>query len=121
MNQQAATILQETAITWVCMRNKLDHSILKDRQIASDAINVLDKDIADWRVKEENLPIVKRIIECEPLLQNNNFVKCYRDLTNLRNDINHCGMLKGRMGTNRIKQNVVVYYENLYNILKDNS
>lgn len=121
MNQQAATILQETAITWVCMRNKLDYSILKDRQIASDAINVLDKDITDWRVKEENLPIVKRIIECESLLQNNNFVKCYRDLTNLRNDINHCGMLKGRMGTELIKQNVLIYYKQLFNILKENS
>lgn len=121
MNQQAATILQETVITWVCMRNKLDYSILKDRQIASDAINVLDKDITDWRVKEKALPIVKRIIECESLLQNHSFIKCYRELTYLRNDINHCGMLKGRMGTELLKQNVLVYYKQLFNILKENS
>ncbi len=121
MNQQSATILQETAITWLCMRNGLNHNQLHDRGIASASINVIGKDYDEWRVCESDKPTVKRISETETLLKNADFLKCYRDLTELRNDINHSGMLVGSMGNNTIKENIKIYYEQLYKIFKLNS
>ena len=122
MSQQAATILQETIITFLCMQHSLDYHIESQRNIASKALNVkaYDKPVETWLLKYDEYDTFKLMVETNVLLKNEDFLKCYKNLAELRNDLNHCGMRNNPMQTVRLKENLNTIYKTLCNlILKD--
>lgn len=118
MSQQAATILQETMISYICSQHDIDVNNEHKRLWASKAIgliNVLEK---DWIVKgDKERNKIKEIIEKEPLIQNSEFLDSYKKLSNLRNDFNHCGMRKNAMNVKEIEEELRHSHQVLYNLL----
>lgn len=119
MTQQAATILQETIITSVCMRNSLDYKVESQRNISSKALNVkaYEKPVDSWTLKYEEYEPFKSIIDTEKLLDNKEFLNSYRNLAELRNDLNHCGMRNNPMKAAQLKEKIMNLQYVLCNIL----
>ena len=119
MTQQAATILQETIITSICMRNSLDYKVESQRNISSKALNVkaYEKSVDSWTLKYEEYEPFKSIIDTEKLLDNKEFLNSYRNLAELRNDLNHCGMRNNPMKAAQLKEKIMNLQHVLCNIL----
>ena len=124
MSQQAATIMQETVISHICIKHSLDHKTESQRNIASRALNVkaYEKPMDTWVLKYDEYEPIKSIIETEPLLDNDEFLKTYKNLAELRNDLNHCGMRNNPMKTTLLKEKLENFHRELYEfIVSDNA
>lgn len=113
--QQAATILQEFVITFVCSRHGIQIDDEKKRDWVTSAFTIKSKKMAenDWRlnkdpevaeIQKEN---IKRILE-DDLFASADFVNAFVNLSEVRNDYNHSGMRSGKkpLSANSIKNNV---------------
>ncbi len=122
MIQQAATILQETVISWIYIRNNLEGKKLEEtREIVTKAIKCSELDQTEWVVKDETQRgEIKRVIENEVLLRNKAFKEIYTNLSELRNDINHCGMRNNPTSASKIKRNLERCYSKLKEIFEEN-
>ena len=121
MSQQAATILQETMITHLCMRSNLEIIKIYKRDLVSKAINIKLRNIKeeDWRITggEKEREGIKCLLENEPLIKNETFLQVFKGLTELRNDLNHCGMREETVASNDIKDQLQNYYNELSSII----
>ena len=119
MAQQAATILQETVITSICLRHSLNHKEESQRNIASKALNVKANEmpVETWVLKYDEYEPFKSIMENEQLLSNTEFLETYRNLANLRNDLNHCGMRNNPMRVSQLIARIKDMHQSLFNIL----
>ncbi len=92
MLQQSITILQETIVSYFCDINNLDIENISDRKTISSAFSFISNNIQEekWKLEGEKYrSLVKQLIDND-LLQT--LSKEYSILTQMRNDINHCGM-----------------------------
>lgn len=119
MSQQAATIMQETVISHICIKHSLDYKTESQRNIASRALNVkaYEKPMETWVLKYDEYEPFKSIIETEPLLDNDEFLKTYKNLAELRNDLNHCGMRNNPMKTTQLKEKLENFHRELYHFI----
>lgn len=119
MSQQAATIMQETVISHICIKHSLDYKTESQRNIASRALNVkaYEKPMDTWVLKYDEYEPFKSIIETEPLLNNDEFLKTYKNLAELRNDLNHCGMRNNPMKTTLLKEKLENFHRELYHFI----
>ncbi len=119
MSQQAATILQETVITFISMRHGLNYKEVAQRSIASDALNIVANDIAKekWDMAENDRELVMTLMANEPLLKKEDFLKTYKNLTELRNDLNHCGMRNNPQSASKIKEKIFNFHTTLFKFL----
>lgn len=88
---QCITILQEGIITYICNRLFLDYRIEKDRKLISQSLAVINKTPEEsWNSPLKESP---EIAEKVNNILDEKIIKEYRNLTGLRNDVNHCGFL----------------------------
>lgn len=109
--QQAATTLQESVVSYFCIKNNFEINDENRRDIINKAFRILsmgyDSDESQWIIKDEYRNDLREILKDDELnkkeLQN-----AFARLTELRNDINHCGMRKEKapMTAERIKNNL---------------
>jgi CRISPR-associated Csx2 family protein len=113
--QQAATILQEFVISYICLRHGIQIDDEGKRDWVTSAFTIKNKNLAekDWRlnkvpevaeIQKEN---IKRILE-DDLFASVDFVNAFVNLSEVRNDYNHSGMRSVRkpLNPNSIKNNI---------------
>jgi hypothetical protein len=94
--QQGYTILQEILISYFVHRigedpNDFKHQN-KKRTIANQAVTILSKKLPEEQWKQPSIRNKSLTYKFIDLYKNNSaLIKVYRNLSNLRNDINHCG------------------------------
>jgi len=90
--QQSITILQESLITLICMKHKMDYENLKKRELIAKALNTIN-----FEKRGKSISDASQNKELEPLLSDQ-FVlsldETYNALTQIRNDINHANFRK---------------------------
>lgn len=111
--QQAATILQEFVISFICLRNGIQIDDDKKRDWVTSAFSIKIKNISeqDWRV-DDNLELaeikrsgIKQILNDE-LFADSDFVKSFNKLSEVRNDYNHSGMRMKYSKPKKIKDEI---------------
>lgn len=113
--QQAATILQEFVISYICLRHGIQIDDEGKRDWVTSAFTIKNNNLAekDWRlnkvpevaeIQKEN---IKRILE-DDLFASVDFVNAFVNLSEVRNDYNHSGMRSVRkpLNPNSIKNNI---------------
>ena len=112
--QQAATILQETTVSFFCEKYQLNICNEDDRKNVNIAFACLYKVRAD-KTSEEERAVIKRRIAESPLLQQlikdsllsrKPVIEAFKLLTDERNDINHNGMRKNPQTATAIRKNI---------------
>jgi len=125
--QQAATILQETTISFFCEKYQLNICNEKERQNVNIAFACLKKLVADTTAEEERIEIKKKIEEspllqrlmADPLLSKEQVGKAFGLLTDERNDINHNGMRQAPHSAKSIRENIEKAFHSLYEGLSE--
>lgn len=138
MHQQAATILQETVVSYFSKlySQHLSCDLLEDqRDIISSSLVILAKGTpeSEWRLrKPQHMPQLKEVVNAfendreEYMVQEGTKIKhisaIYNTLASgLRNDINHNGMRNNPMGAQDIKKETIKFYELLFDFFKQKS
>lgn len=120
--QQAATILQETTVSFFCEKHQLNICDEKERMNVNIAFAFLKKLKAD-NTSEEELEYIKQKMDQSPLLQHlmadpllsrTPVVNAFGLLTDERNDINHNGMRPNPHTANDIRKNINKAFDSLY-------
>ena len=90
---QCITILQEGIITYICDRLSLDYRREKNRKLISQSLVVKGKNIPRevWNLPLKESPEVAEKVNS---ILDEKIIKEYKNLSALRNDVNHCGFLK---------------------------
>jgi CRISPR-associated Csx2 family protein len=112
MIQQGLTMLQESAISWALSYAECDQSQVYDRKYRE----LVGR--ASASLKNEVTPSDK---ECYPKIQklfrnNEIFRKCYDNLSNIRNDINHAGIREGHASASKLKNILQSSIDTLANV-----
>lgn len=96
--QQSATILREAVITRLVSLLERDFNNPEERKIAAESINIAYDQMfgkkpegSGWEDVEKRVEAYVRVCE-----RNRDLVKCWRPLTQLRNDLNHAGYVEDR-------------------------
>jgi len=84
---QCITILQEGIITYICGNLSLDYHIKRNRELISQSLAAINKKPQD---KWENPEIAEKVNS----ILSKDIIEEYRNLSNLRNDVNHGGFLE---------------------------
>jgi len=106
--QQGITLLQETIITYILEKSKLDWQVLNNRVAVSDAIKSINIDKIDDGFNVANEEIVQVLIQTirkdETLFR---LSKLFEKLRDYRNDINHGGYLKNARKPDKFKNKLL--------------
>ena len=107
--QQAATILQEFVISFLCQQYNIAIDNEDKRDLVTSAFAIKFNKITEdkWRNREEDKEIIRKIL-CDNLLNNEEMVSSFNNLSEVRNDFNHSGMRSKRspMKPKSIKSNI---------------
>lgn len=113
--QQAITLLQEFIITFILDKIKYDISEKTNREIVNQSFRIKSQNISEdkWlKPASENPELAKKILSLE-MLENKEFLKMFDKLSEIRNDVNHAGFLKGAKSVESIK-NTLSKINNFY-------
>ena len=113
--QQGITILQETILSLIAQAENKDYLDNKYRELISSALNIKCRGINEHEWDEDAKKSYKEVKE---LLENSILNKIYNEygqLTELRNDINHCGFRNNKLKSDKIKENFKKIYNNIKN------
>lgn len=125
--QQAATILQEFVVSFLCERHGIKIDDESRREIINQAfilkINHEEKENgSNWaKVKDENKDTLRDVLN-DALFDSNELVNAFNHLTTVRNDYNHSGMRSQTSPLNpdkikkAIEQNLLIIGKVLFNI-----
>jgi CRISPR-associated Csx2 family protein len=91
--QQAATILQEIIVTFVCSRHDIKIDDEFQREIVNKAFNIAfnKTEENDWKIDESKKAKLKDVLT-DDIFTANEYVNGFINLTEVRNDFNHSGM-----------------------------
>ncbi len=96
MYQQAATLLQETVVSFFSSRHGIAIDDEENRGLINIALNIIAEGkqvkLDEWKVDENKKETLKHIIETDSLMHNAEIVSAFSSLTDVRNDMNHSGM-----------------------------
>jgi ribosomal protein L29 len=104
---QCVTILQEGIITAICNHLNLDHSNPEQRELINQAIKIKNDHIEETQWKSpasDNRFKTREIMKIISRLKN--LDKEFKNLSNIRNDINHCGFSSNPMHISKIKKEI---------------
>ncbi len=87
---QAAALSREILVSSICIKMDIMPLVRDDRKNAEDHLNALSHDLKNGIKNKEN-----RIL-----------IQLWEKITNIRNDLLHCGMREERAGTNRAVSSV---------------
>lgn len=118
--QQAATILQEVVITFVCKRHQIAIDDEEKRDLITSAFAVKFNNLSEekWRNTDTEKVIIRNILNDE-IFQNKSIIESFDSLTTVRNDFNHSGMRSKRepLKPASIKKNIQKCIETFGTIL----
>lgn len=121
--QQSATILQENIVTYFCNRHNIEIDDEAQRNLINSAFGIYLNNTAEekWRMNDEEKEKTKTIL-ADKELTNEDMANSFGRLTQLRNDINHCGMRSKRvpMTTKKIKKTLEKETAILFNLFDVN-
>ena len=103
--QQAITLLQEFTITFVLTELKLNISNKTNRELVAQAFKIKSQNIPidEWSKHAfEHQDIVKNILKFY-LFENQELLRTFEKLSDIRNDVNHAGFLEGAKSVESIK------------------
>jgi len=109
--QQAVTLIQEVAITWLCQQFSLRYFNQKDRELVNQAFNIL----AQPNRKELQTNKKAVMLSSEELLRQ--FHPVYNSMRNLRNSINHGGYTD-RIEAGKFYDTIKNAYQNLKTLIE---
>jgi CRISPR-associated Csx2 family protein len=118
--QQGCTILSETVISQLCRLMGLNPEIQNDRELASAAVTIFAKKIPqeEWnRVSSENPDRTRACLDA--LDRRRKLVEIHRNLSRLRNDINHGGKNDEAMKAADFEKNVGRHIDAMERLLAD--
>ncbi len=117
--QQGITLLEETIITYLAENiPQLNHSDKNHRDLVSSALHIYENSIPESQWKGaacNNKAIIKKICNCP---ETRIFAALYRNLTGLRNDINHAGHIKPKKADD-FREKLSQYLDEVESILLD--
>ena len=118
--QQAATILQENAVSYFCLRNDIRVFDEHRREFVNGAIFIASRQLpqSEWKFRSDReIDIIERLLDDEKLTSRQ-FLETFNALSEIRNDLNHFGMRKKTKQWNEIQQIIENSYSILVNLLK---
>ncbi|MDL2213254.1 TIGR02221 family CRISPR-associated protein [Bacteroides sp. OttesenSCG-928-E20] len=91
--QSAATILQESVVTFFCVRHGIAKADEERRGIVNSAFFVKEHSTPEekWNIKECDRELFKDVLN-DILLEEKTLINLFLNLTTVRNDFNHSGM-----------------------------
>lgn len=91
--QTAITFLQEFIVTSICARHDIGIDLEDLRHLVNNAFTTKFYDIPEskWEIAPGNLEKFHEILK-DPLICDEDLIKIFKNLTEVRNDINHSGM-----------------------------
>lgn len=91
--QTAITFLQEFIVTTICSRHNIGINMEKLRHLVNDAFSIKFDNIPKdkWKVALGDMEKFEEILH-DPIICDEELIKNFRILTNVRNDMNHSGM-----------------------------
>ena len=117
--QQAATILQECVVTYLCLKYDLDISSEAERKLVNGAFAKCKK-LNSSRTQAEEREKITAEIACSEILQkliadsqlsDRDIYEAFSSLTDERNDINHSGMRAQPHTADKIRRNIKKAYD----------
>ncbi len=124
--QQAATILIENIVTYICCKNNLNWKVESERLLVNTAFKVKSDNLpeSEWKVSnkkiEDNL-VTELKEKVRTLLITSEIEILYKisvSLSDLRNDFNHAGMRNNPMSADTLKQNIIEKFIIVKNIIQ---
>jgi len=103
--QQAVTILQEGIVTDFCKRHDIDVFDEKNRGIVNAAFNLYMDPKKEWNQRAKDNKETIDAIWNDPYFKPE-LVKAFSAITNVRNDINHCGFRADKNEPNDIMKKI---------------
>lgn len=118
MYQQAATLLQETIVSFFCLRHSIRIDDDKKRERINRAFRAIASKDTIKAANEDERDSIAQIINTDELMREKEIYSTFASLSELRNDINHSGMRSSKhpQKANDIKQsitNIISFYSNL--------
>ena len=120
--QQAATILQENAVSFFCVRNGIEGKKVFDvhrRDFINAAIYVATKNLpqSEWKYQsEKGIERINMLLK-DATLTSDTFLNTFNQLTEIRNDLNHFGMRIKSKQWNEIQHVIEEAYATFIDIL----
>lgn len=120
--QQAITFVEETAITFFCLRHNIPINEIKKRDLITTAAFYLkeSKPEAEWTISDENKLLVRELCEDE-MLKDRKMIETYFAVVDLRNDVNHCGFRPNPLPSKRIIDNIKSYIKTMEELISNSS
>jgi len=109
--QQSATILQESVVTFFCIRHNIKIDDENRRECINKAFNIKannnESNKDKWIAEETFFPIIESILR-DDLFNSKEIIAAFTNLTEVRNDFNHSGMRSKRppMKPKNLKANI---------------
>ena len=123
--QQAATILHENIVTFICKEENIDWINANERLVVNIAFRVNDMpDESQWDLKlnpdatEEEK--TERKLKIKKILCNDHFKKLvgvFKELNGIRNDFNHAGMRTNSRNAMKLKKDIDTRAEEVFHIV----
>ncbi|EIL8446955.1 TIGR02221 family CRISPR-associated protein [Clostridium perfringens] len=109
--QQGITALEETMKVLICVKLGLDYTKYKDRNLAKNLLNVQDKNYKDWKLNNTDKYQVNQLkLKMGKNKIPDDLITLSRNLSKLRNDINHFGLNNKPLESEKIKKNLNKYF-----------
>lgn len=124
--QQAATILIENIVTYVCCKHNINWKVEAERLLVNTAFKVkLNPDIPEnkWKVTNRNiddenkLDLIKKVKELTGSHEIESLYKIFTSLSDLRNDFNHAGIRNNPMSSEMLKKKLAEGFNNVEKII----
>lgn len=120
--QQAATILQENAVSYFCVRNGIAGKKVFDvhqRDFINAAVFIATKKLpqSEWKYQSEKGIERINLLLKDKTLTSDAFLSTFNQLTEIRNDLNHFGMRKKSKQWDEIQHVIEQAYATFINIL----
>lgn len=123
--QQAATILIENIITFVCCKNCLNWRIEAERLLVNCAFKVKDSTMPEdtWKVSNKEIDamtrqdLVEKVKNIIHSFEVELLHKLFVSLSELRNDFNHAGIRNNPMSADALKKNLIERYNSIKQII----
>uniref|UniRef100_UPI004057CA3C TIGR02221 family CRISPR-associated protein n=1 Tax=Candidatus Electrothrix sp. TaxID=2170559 RepID=UPI004057CA3C len=121
--QQGVTILQETFFSYI-IRESIDEDIHDNekRVLVAKAVRIElnSTNFNEWdRSATEHKQLVEKI--CVWLRPQETVLECMRNLTSMRNDLNHAGMNINPMNANKFVHKLTTYLNELETVVRENA
>lgn len=122
--QQSITILQENVVTFICQNNQIDSKDKQMRELVNKAFNILEykREESEWAFssllseesKDNQKDIIRQLLTDDYLIK---LTPIFARCTNIRNDLNHSGIVANPCKTSKLKEGVKACISEVHEII----